>query len=155
VAAAANVSPQGRIHCRREATGPMPIRSANVLVVNKELVEIRQGADPSNAEESDGRAGADPCDEPREVLALGQPGPTPLGEPSEGTRQNEARAGNEIAFAQHEVGGEIVSSPALEQCGNGRTELIEEITQLMALVRVERNIRHATGVYGGLKRLVD
>jgi hypothetical protein len=133
----------------------MPIRSANVLVVNKELVEIRQGADPSNAEEPDGRAGADPCDEPREVLALGQPGPTPLGEPSEGTRKNEARAGNEIAFAQHEVGGQIVSSPALEQCGSGRTELIEEITQLMALVRVERNIRHAAGVYGGLKQLVD
>jgi hypothetical protein len=53
------------------------------------------------------------------------------------------------------VGGEIVSSPALEQCGNGRTELVEEVTQLMALVRVERNIRHAAEVYGGPKRLVD
>jgi hypothetical protein len=58
-------------------------------------------------------------------------------------------------FAQYEVGGEIVSSPPLQQCGNGRTELVEEITQLMALLRVERNIRHAAGVYGGLKRLVD
>ncbi len=86
VAAAANVSPQGSIHCGREATGPTPIRSANVLVVNKELVQIREGADPSNAEEPDGRAGPDPRNQPREVLALGQSGPTPLGEPLEGAR---------------------------------------------------------------------
>ena len=51
-------------------------------------------------------------------------------------------------FAQYQVGGEIVSSPASEQSGNGRTELVEEITELMALLRVERNIRHAAGVYG-------
>jgi hypothetical protein len=49
------------------------------------------------------------------------------------------------------VGGEIVSSPALEQCGNGRPELVEEITQLKALSRVERNLSHAAGVYGGLR----
>jgi hypothetical protein len=40
------------------------------------------------------------------------------------------------------VGGEIVSSPTREQRGNGRTELVEEITQLKALLRVERNISH-------------
>ena len=42
-----------------------------------------------------------------------------------------------------------MSSPALEQCGNGRTEFVEEITQLKALLCVERNISHAAGVYGG------
>ena len=118
----------------------MPIGSANVLVVDKELVEIREGADPFHAEEADGRAGSDPRDEPRKVLALGQSDPAPLGEPLEGTRENEARGGNKIAFTQHEVGGEIVSSPSLEQCGNGGTEIVEEITQLKALLRVERNI---------------
>ena len=45
------------------------------------------------------------------------------------------------------MGGEIVSSPTLEQCGNGRTELVEEITQLTALLRVERHISHPAGVY--------
>ena len=48
------------------------------------------------------------------------------------------------------MGGEIVSSPALEQCGNGRTELVEEITQRTALLGVEWDIRHAAAVYGGL-----
>jgi hypothetical protein len=52
----------------------------------KKLVEIRQGADPSDAEEPDGRAGPDPRDEPGEVLALGQRGSAPLGEPWERTR---------------------------------------------------------------------
>ena len=45
-----------------------------------------------------------------------------------------------------------MSSPALDQCGNGRTELVEEITQLKALLHVERTISHAAGVYEGLKR---
>jgi hypothetical protein len=49
------------------------------------------------------------------------------------------------------VGGEIVSSPALEKCRNGRTELVEEITELKALLRVERNISHAAGVYEDLR----
>jgi hypothetical protein len=123
-------------------------------MVNEELVEIRKGADPSNAEEPDGRAGPDLRDEPREVLALGQLDPTPLGEPLKGARQNEAGAGDEIAFSQHDVSGEIVSSPILEQCGHGGTKLVEEITQLKALLRVERDISHAAGVYGrfGLPR---
>jgi hypothetical protein len=147
-AAAANVAPQGSIHCRREATGPSIIGPANVLVMNKELVEIRHGTDPSDAEEPDGRAGPDPRDEPRKVLARGQTGPTPLGEPFEGTGQNKTRASNEIVFSQHEVCGQIVSSPALEQCGNGTAELVEKITKLKALLRVQRNISHDGGVYG-------
>ena len=40
-----------------------------------------------------------------------------------------------------------MSSPALQQRGNGRTELVEESTKLKALLRVERNISHAAGVY--------
>ena len=51
-------------------------------------------------------------------------------------------------LSQHEVGSEIVSNPALQQRGNGRTELVEEITQPKALLRVERNVSHAAGVYG-------
>lgn len=146
--ATANVSPQGSIHCRREVTGPLSIGSANVLVVNKELVEIRQGADPSDAKEPDGWARPDPCDEPREVHTLGQSGPTPLGEPLEGTRKDDAKAGNEIALSQNDVSGEIVSSPTREQCRNRRTEFVEETTEPKALLRVERNISHAAGVYG-------
>ena len=44
-----------------------------------------------------------------------------------------------------------MSSPALEQRSSGRTELVEEITQLKALLRIERSISHAAGVYERLK----
>ena len=41
-----------------------------------------------------------------------------------------------------------MSSPALEQRGNRRTDLVEEITQPATLLGVEPNISHAAGVYG-------
>ena len=44
--------------------------------------------------------------------------------------------GNEIAFSQHDVGCEVMSSPALEQGRNRRAELIEEIAELKAFLRV-------------------
>ena len=45
-----------------------------------------------------------------------------------------------------------MSSPALEQGGNRRTELVEQLTQRTTLLRVERNISHSAAVYGGLMR---
>jgi hypothetical protein len=104
--------------------------------MNKELVEVRESPDPPYAERADGWAGPDPRDEPREVLALGQPGSTPLGEQLEGTRQHEARAGNQIALSQHQVGGEVMRSPLLDQGRNRRAERIEEIAELEAFYGV-------------------
>lgn len=150
-AAAANISPQGSLHCRCEATRPLSIGSANVLVMNKELVEIRQSADPGDAEQPDGRPGPDPRDEPREVLAVSQSDPALLSEPFEGAWQNEARAGNEIAFSQHDVGGEVTSGPALQQGGNVGTKLLQEITEFTALLRVQPDISHAAAVYEELE----
>jgi hypothetical protein len=110
--------------------------------MNEELVEIRQTADPSDAEEPNGRAGPDPRDEPRKVLALSQFRPTPLGEPFEGSGQDEARTGDQVVFSQHEVGGEIVTAPPVEQGRNGRAELVEKIAELQALLRIQWNISH-------------
>src|ERR1700751_5634482 len=135
-ASAVNVSPQGSIHRRRQATGSSSVRPADILVVNEELVEIRQRPHPPDAEEADGWAGTDSRDEPREFLPLGQSDPTLFGEPFKGPGQNEARASDQIVFAQNEVGGEIISSPALDQCWNRRAQLIEQIAELKALLRV-------------------
>jgi hypothetical protein len=46
VAAAANIPPQGRIHLRSQVSGFSSIGSADVLMMNKELVEVRQRSDP-------------------------------------------------------------------------------------------------------------
>ena len=98
-ATTANVSPQRGIHRRRETARRLAIGSANVLVMNEELVEICHGTDPFDAEESDRRARPDPPDKPRKVLALSQSGPTPLAEPRERTGQNEAWPCDGIAFS--------------------------------------------------------
>jgi hypothetical protein len=82
-------------------------------VVDKELVEIRHVPHPPKAEEAGGRAGPDPPDERGEVLTFGQSDPALLGEPLEGSGQDEAGPGNEIVFSQRKVGGEIMSSPAV------------------------------------------
>jgi hypothetical protein len=54
----------------------------------------------------------------------------------EGARQDEAGPRNEIVFSQHDVGREIMSSPAFEQRWNRRAELIEEVTERKAFLRV-------------------
>ena len=77
---------------------------------------------------------------------LGQSGPAPLGEPLEGTGQNHARARNQIVFSQNEMGGQIVSRPALEQGRNGRAEVVEEITELAALLHVQAHRLAASAV---------
>ena len=41
-----------------------------------------------------------------------------------------------------------MSGPTLEQRRNGRAELLEQIAELTALLRVQRNIGHAVEVYG-------
>ena len=75
-------------------------------------------------------------------LLLCQPHPAPLGEPLERAREHEAGASDEIALTQHDVGGEVVSGPALEQRGYVSPEFVEEIAQRKALLRVERKIFH-------------
>jgi hypothetical protein len=77
----------------------LAIGSANILVMNEELVEIRHGAHPSDPEESDRRTGPDPSDKPRKVLARSKSGPTPLSEPRERTGQDETWARDGIAFS--------------------------------------------------------
>jgi hypothetical protein len=60
----------------------------------------------------------------------------------ERSRKDEAGAGEEIALTQHDVGGEVVRCPALEQRGYVAAELFEEIAQCKALLRVKRKILH-------------
>ena len=59
------------------------------------------------------------------------------------TRQG---AGDEIALPQHDVGGEVVSGPALEQRGSGGSEFVEEVAQLQALLASNGRSAMADGV---------
>ena len=81
-------------------------------------------------------------------MAPGQTGPTPFGEPLEGTGQNEAKATNGVVFSQHEVRREVVGGPSVEQRGSRRAEFVEKITEFESLLHIERNSSHEAGVYG-------
>ena len=41
-----------------------------------------------------------------------------------------------------------MSGPTVEQRQNGRAELVEQITELAALLRIQPHIGHAVEVYG-------
>jgi hypothetical protein len=64
---------------------------------------------------------------------------------SERLGKNERRSSEEIVFAQHEVGGEIVCGPVVEQRGARGPELVEEIAELGPLLRIEGQSRHGGG----------
>jgi hypothetical protein len=96
-------------------------------VVDEEFVKVREGPDPADAEKSGRRARPDPRDEPLELSAIRQPHPASLGESLEKAWKDEAGASDEIAFTQHDVGGEVFGSPTVEQCGYVGAELFEEI----------------------------
>lgn len=140
---AAGVSPQRRLQRGREVpTGASVVRSAHVLVVDEELVQVRKGADPSDAEDPGRWARPDPLDKPPELSARCQLHPAPLGELSERPRKDEAGAREEITLAQHEVGSKVLRGPALDQRGSLGPELVEELTKCKALLRVKRKITH-------------
>ena len=120
-------------------------------MVDEELVQVRERADPSDAEEPGRRARSDPRNEPPELSVVRQPHPASLGEPLERARKEDAGAREEIALTQHEVGGEVARSPALDQRGYVSPELFEEIAKRKALLRVERKTTHPAGQYLGVR----
>src|SRR5215471_3371661 len=64
---AADVAPKGLVHGLLDRPGTMAVGSAYVLVVDEELIEAREPAHPSDAEEARRRSRSDHRDEPREV----------------------------------------------------------------------------------------
>lgn len=111
-------------------------------MVDEELIEVRDGADPAEAEHSRRGPRSDPLDEPLKLTALHQPYPTSLGEPLAPAGQDQARASKEIVLALHEVGGEIFGSPAWEKRGSVGPEPFEQIAQREALLRIQRELVH-------------
>src|SRR5262249_61155577 len=89
----------------------------------------------------------DPGHEPPEVAALRQFCPPPLGEALERTRERNAGASDQIALAQDDVCGEVVTGPSLAQSGHGRPQLVEHVAKLQSLLRVERDIAHPGEIY--------
>jgi hypothetical protein len=109
-----DVEPQGVVHCRLVRSRAAAVGSANVLVVDEELVEVRESAHPVDAEEARRRSGPDRRHEigkvsPRERFSSS----FREGAPCAG--QDKPGPGDGVVLAEDEVRGQIVSRPRRQE----------------------------------------
>jgi hypothetical protein len=85
--------------------------------------------------------GSNGCDELcARCLVRGEP--SPFGEAAPRARDDESRRGEQVMFAQHEVGGKVARCPPIEQRRSLWAELIHQIAQRRPLGGVEEHSGH-------------
>src|SRR5690349_23570685 len=141
----ADVVPQGLLHGLLVRPGTAAVGPAHVLMVDEELVQARDPAHPSGAEEPGRRPGPERRHEPGEVPGRERCLP-PLRWTAPRAGQDEPGAGERVALAQHEVRGDITGGPRREQGRRVGTELVEQAGEPCALVAVEERTGHTAAV---------
>jgi hypothetical protein len=114
-------------------------------VVDEELVEVREPAYPSEAEEARRRSGSNRRNEPGKIPQRERPSSS-FGESAPSTGQDKSWAGEVVALAEDEVRGKIAGRPRREQSRCLGTELVQQVAKLCSLSGVEEPIRHTAGV---------
>lgn len=142
---ASDVAPEGFIHCVFVGSRTMTVGSAYVLVVDEELVEVREPAHPSDAEEAWRRSRSDRRDEPGEVLQR-EFSSSSFSQAAPRTGQDKPGGSEVVVLAQDEVRGEIVGRPRREESRCLGAEFVEQLSQLCSLDGVEERIGHIAGV---------
>lgn len=142
---ARDVAPKCSVLTRRVRSWPEAVRPSYVLVMDEELVQVREPTDPSDPEETRRRPGSNDRDELREPLLL-QCNPPSFGEEGPRAGKDESRRGEVVVFTEDEVRHEVVSRPRLEKCRSIRAELVQELTELLAFDGVEEQFGHVAGV---------
>ena len=108
-------------------------------MVDEELVEVREPAYPSDAEEAGRRSRSDRRDKPGEVPHRERPSSS-FGEPTPRAGQDESGSGEEVVLAEDEVRGEIAGRPRLEEGRCVGTEFVEQVAEPCSLDGVEGRI---------------
>jgi hypothetical protein len=142
---AADVAPQGLVHRLLVRPGTAAVGSAYVLVVDEELIETRQPAHPSDAEQARRRSRPDRRDEPGEVPQR-ERSLSPFRHAAPRTGQDKPGASEVVALAQDQVRGQIAGRPRREESRCLRTEFAEQVAEPCPLDGVEEPIGHIAGV---------
>jgi hypothetical protein len=142
---ASDVAPKGLVHGLLVRPGTTTVGSAYVLVVDEELIEARQPAHPSDAEEAWRRSRSDRRNEPCEVPQR-ERSPSSFGQAAPRTGQDKPGASEVVALAQDQVRGEIASRPRREESRSPGTEFAEQVAELCSLDGVEEPAGHIAGV---------
>ena len=131
-APAADVAPQGLVHGRFAGSGAATIGSAYVLVVDEELIEAREPAHPSDAEEAWRRSRPERRNEPCKVPQR-ERSSSPFSQAAPPTGQDKPGAGEGVTLAQDQVRGEIAGRPRLKERRCLGTENVEQVAELCSL----------------------
>ena len=142
---ATDVAPEGLVHCMLVGSRITAVGSAYVLVVDEELIEAREPAHPSDAEEAWRRSRPDRRNEPCEVPQR-ERSSSSFSQAAPRTGQDKPGASEVVALAQDEVRGEIAGRPRREESRCPGTEFVEQVSQLCSLDGVEERIGHIAGV---------
>ena len=139
---ATDVAPQGLVHRLAHGSRTTPVGPAHVLVVNEELIEIRDPAHPANPEEARRRSQSNRLNEPGKVLHRERL-PAPFGKATPCTRNDEPGSRKRVVLAHDEVCGKIPGRPGFEESRRIRTELLEQAADLRSLTGVEDHVPSA------------
>ncbi len=135
-ARAGDVAPEGHVQCLLAGSGAAAVGSAHVLVVNEQLVEARDPAHPSDAEEAWRRSRPERSAEPGKI-PLRERSSSSFGQAAPPAGQDQPGAGQVVALAEDQVRGEIAGRPRLKERRRLGTELVEQVAELCSLGGVE------------------
>ena len=141
---ATDVAPQGLVHCTLVRSRTATVGSAHVLVVDEELVEVREPTHPSDAEEARRRSRSDRLLRARKVRQR-ERSSSSFREAAPRTGQDEPGACEGVVLTEDEVRGEIAGRPRLQESRRLGTELVEQVTELCSLDGVELQLVHIAG----------
>ena len=142
---AAEVAPQGLIHGLLVRPGTTAVGSAYVLVVDEELIEAREPAHPSDAEEARRRSRPDRRNQPGEVPQR-ERSSSPFRQAAPRTGQDKPGASQVVALAQDQVRGQIAGRPPREESRRPGTQFVEQVAELCSLDGVEEQTGHIAAV---------
>jgi hypothetical protein len=142
---AADVAPKGLVHGLLVRPGTTAVGSAYVRVVDEELIEAREPAHPSDAEEARRRSRPDRCNQPGEVPKR-ERSSSPFRQAAPRTGQDKPGAREVVALAQDQVRGQIAGCPRREESRRVGTQFVEQVAKLCSLDGVKERTGHIAAV---------
>ena len=139
-----DVSPEGFVHRVFVRARTATVGSAYVLVMDEELVEVREPAHPLDAEEARRRSRSDRRDQPGEVARRERPSSS-FSKAGPCTGKDKSGSSEMVVLAEDEVRGEVAGRPRLEERRCFGPELVEKVDELCSLNGVEDRVCHVAG----------
>jgi hypothetical protein len=137
----ADIAPQGFVHRMLVRARSTIVGSTYVLVVDEELVEVRETAHPSDAKEARRWSRSDCRNKPGETPRRECPSSL-FGEAAPCAGQHEPGCGEMVVLAQDEVRGEIAGRPRGQEGWCLGAQFFEQVAELCSLDGVEERIGH-------------